>query len=352
MQPLLNHRVVGFSAGLSMAALFLLCRVLPLAAAENAGTPPTTVSPERTRDLSEPPFPQAYFLERIERAETEDRARPHWVASELEAATEERRVTDYRSVLLNHDVVAFYGSPISKRMGILGVDPIPEMAADLGEWAAKYDEVNGDRGVRKAFYIIYGTVWPEGEIGLLRESKLNEYIEYALEHDILVFLDHQIGKYSVAEAMRRLLPFLRYPNVHLAIDPEWRTLQPMVEIGSVTAEEVNDAQRMMETYIEEHGIPGERLLVVHQFNFSMLRGRERVRTDFERVRLVHCADGFGAPAVKRSAYAYNARARNMPIKGFKLFFKSPVPGAGFDEPLIPPEEVMALDPPPYLVMYQ
>jgi hypothetical protein len=156
-------------------------------------------------------------------------------------------------------------------MGILGVNPLPETDRLLDEWATKYDAVNGRRGVRKAFYIIYGTVWPEGEIGFLRESKLLEYIEYAQRNDILVFVDHQIGKYTVAEAMRRILPFLRYPNVHLAIDPEWRTTQPMVEIGSVTADEVNEAQRMMEDYIVEHGIPGERLFVIHQFNWKMIQ---------------------------------------------------------------------------------
>jgi hypothetical protein len=254
--------------------------------------------------------------------------------------------------VLNDDVLAFYGSPLSKRMGVLGVYPIPELHRMLGEWAAAYDAVNGDRGVRKAFYIIYGMAWPEGEIGILRESRLVEYIEYALANDILVFVDHQIGKYSVEAAVKRILPFLRYPNVHLALDPEWRTTKPMVEIGSVTAAELNAAQKMMEDYLVEHGYPGERMLVVHQFNWKMIGGREQVRTDFGRVRLIHCADGFGSPTVKRQAYAFNAQAWNMPVKGFKLFFKSGVPGAGFDEPLMSPTDVFGLEPRPSLIMYQ
>lgn len=351
MQPCLRPRAT-VPAAVSIAALSLCLRLPTLSAADVSVSPPSTTSAERPHGVSEPPFPHSYFLDRVERAATEERARPYWAPSELEAAAAERRVGDYRSILLNDDILAFYGSPISKRMGILGWNPLPETDRLLSEWAAKYDAANGARGVRKAFYIIYGTVWPEGEIGLLRESKLIEYIEYAQKNNILVFVDHQIGKYTVGEAMRRILPFLRYPNVHLAIDPEWRTTKPMEEIGSVTAEEINEAQRMMEDYMIEHGIPGERLFVIHQFNWKMVLGRERVRTDFARVRLIHCADGFGPPAVKRSSYQYNALAPNMPVKGFKLFFKSGLPGAGFDEPLIPPEEVLALKPRPYVIMYQ
>ena len=333
----------------AVSALFLSSS--GLAAVEGIAVPSTAPS-ERPYRRAEPPFPAAYFSVGMEREADEDRSRPYWVESELETFAAARVVSDYRSLLLNDDIVAFYGSPKSTRMGILGAYPMEELDRLLGEWANAYDAANGERGVRKAFYIIYGTVWPEGEIGLLKESRLVEYIEYALAHDILVFVDHQIGKYTVAEAMRRILPFLRYPNVHLALDPEWRTTNPMVEIGSVTAEELNKAQETMEDYIIEHGYPGERMLVVHQFNYKMIAGRERVLSDFGRVRLVHCADGFGHPTLKRYAYNYNALAPNIPVKGFKLFFKSGVPGAGFDEPLMSPADVLALQPRPFLVMYQ
>ena len=320
--------------------------------AENVAVPPRTEDLSRPTVVPEPPFPGAYFTERFEAEIREERSRPYWVATELEDYAAARRVSDYSSVLLNDDIVAFYGTPQSKRMGILGTYSIPELDVQLGLWASAYDAVNGDRGVKKAFYIIYGMAWPEGEIGILRDSRLIEYIEYALANDILVFIDHQIGKYSVETATKRLLPFLRYPNVHLALDPEWRTLKPMEEIGSVSAEEINKAQRLIEDYLVEHGYPGERLLVVHQFNMKMISGRDRVKTDFARVRLIHCADGFGLPAVKRQSYYYNALAKNIPLKGFKLFFKSGVPGAGFDQPLLKPDDVISLDPKPSLIMYQ
>jgi hypothetical protein len=149
-----------------------------------------------------------------------------------------------------------------------------------------------------------------------------------------------------------MLPYLQYPNVHLALDPEWRTAKPMQEIGTVSAAEINRAQQVMEDYILEHQIPGERMLVIHQFNWRMIGNREQVNSGFNRVRLIHCADGFGSPQLKRSSYAYNAEASNMPIKGFKLFYNLGIPGAGYDNPLLTPREVYELNPRPYIIMYQ
>jgi hypothetical protein len=42
----------------------------------------------------------------------------------------------------------------------------------------------------------------------------------------------------------------------------------------------------------------------------------------------------------------------MPLKGFKLFFKTDLEGAGYDDPLLLPAEVLALEPSPRLVIYQ
>jgi hypothetical protein len=255
-------------------------------------------------------------------------------------------------ILANNTVVAFYGHPFSQKMGILGLYPKEEIAAQVKGWARQYDEVNGPDGAIPAFYIIYGTCWPGGEIGYLKDSVLEDYIQYAQTQNMLVFVDHQIGKYTVKEAMEKILPFLKYPNVHLAIDPEWRTLIPMKEIGSITADELNQAEKLMQDYIVANDIPGIRMLVVHQFHEKMIRERDKVRADQERVLLVHTADGFGSPSLKRSTYSMIAKAVNMPVKGFKLFFKSDFPLAGYDKPLLSPQEVMDLDPRPSLIIYQ
>jgi hypothetical protein len=297
-------------------------------------------------------FPAAMFTDYLEAWKAREAGRPYWVFTQEEAARHQNRYIDTEPVLLNSDILAFYGHPRSTRMGILGRHTKEELNEMLTTLAAEYETHSSGRTVRKAFYLIFGTVWPAGEIGILAESVLREYIDFALENDILVFIDHQIGRYSPVDSLKRMLPWLKYPNVHLALDPEWRTTKPMEELGSVTAAEINQVQQVMEDYMIENRIAGERLLVIHQFNYSMIRSREQVKSDFSKVRLVHCADGFGSPAVKRQSYAHNARAANIPVKAFKLFYESGLAGAGYDFPLLKPAEVFGLDPRPYVIMYQ
>ncbi len=257
-----------------------------------------------------------------------------------------------QSVLLNNDIFALYGKPGAYTMGILGRYSPEEIEPIMNEFAATYDEVNNERGLIPAFYLIYGTCWPGGDIGLLRMSTVKKYIEFAAERGWYVFIDHQIGKYTVEQAMNAILPFLKYPNVHLALDPEWHTTEPMKVIGSVTGDEINKAQEIMDKYIKENNIPGRRMLVIHQFNSIMIKKRANVRSDYERVQLIHCADGFGSPQLKKDSYAYNALAKNIPLKSFKLFSKPTVAGAGYDQPMMTPQEVFNLNPRPYLIMYQ
>jgi len=329
------------------AALLLLAPFFTMA--EPVGAPLGSVGSGTPAARFSPIFPDA--LRQIDYASVSggDMATAETLAESRDLDPMSQRL---QSVFLNNDVFALYGKPGAKTMGILGQYDLAGIEPGMADFVRRYDEANGGRGIVPAFYIIYGTCWPEGEIGILSDAVVRQYIEFAAARGWYVFLDHQIGRYPVADAVKKLLPYLKYPNVHLALDPEWRTTKPMQEIGYVTAEELNMAQTMIQDYMVEHGIPGRKMLVVHQFKPKMILNRPAVRGDFPLVQLVHCADGFGAPSLKKSTYAHNALAKNIPIKSFKLFLKPTVAGAGWDQPLMSPEEVFALDPRPYLIMYQ
>jgi hypothetical protein len=126
----------------------------------------------------------------------------------------------------------------------------------------------------------------------------------------------------------------------------------MLEFGCVSGDEINRAQQAMENYMIENNIEGERMLVIHQFREVMIRNRAVIRADFERVRLVHCMDGAGTPNEKLNTYKFNALAKNMPVKAFKLFYDFQLPGVIVDTPLLTPKEVYALEPRPTVIMYQ
>jgi hypothetical protein len=272
-----------------------------------------------------------------------------------ELAVESRWPAEARAsggVLAHRQVIAYYGHPNSRRMGVLGETPIEEMTEKLRARAAEYDALTGGIGVAPAFHIIFATVHPDATVGVIREAQLLEYIEFAAENDLLVFLDHQIGSGTVEWAMRKMLPYLRYPHVHLAFDPEWATDMPAQVIGGVTADDVNLAQQMIQEYLIEHGLPGPRMLVVHQFNWRMIIDRERVRADFPLVQLIHHADGWGSPAQKRDSWRFNNIATNIPLKGFKLFYPKTWRDGGYDVPLMTPADVLQLEPVPVYIQYQ
>lgn len=260
--------------------------------------------------------------------------------------------TTYASVLQNQMVVAYYGSPRSTRMGILGEQSLEETARLLKIQAAEWDAANGDQKVAPAFHLIYATIWPDGNLGFLPDSTVQQYVDYAAANGFLVVLDHQLGKYAPVEAVRPLLKWLKYPHVHLAIDPEWKTPTPGKEIGSIRAQDVNDVQQLMQDYMVQEKIEMKKILIVHQFHYKMIAQREQVRSDFERVDLVHHIDGYGVPGLKRNIYNAMARAENMPIKGFKLFLPKSWKSVGFDSPLLTVPQVLNLTPRPVYVSYQ
>lgn len=256
------------------------------------------------------------------------------------------------SLLLHTTVLAYYGHPSTPLLGILGEYATPEALARAVSLKAKeYDVVNGDKGTIGAFHFIFAVVHPNGSVGLMEEEMFDRYLKTAKEQNMLVILDHQIGAGTVENAVRSMLPYLHHENVHLAIDPEWHTKIPGKEIGSVTGSEINAAQNIMQRYMEEQGILGKKMLIVHQFKDSMIINRPVVRSDFSRVDLVHDMDGFGGAGNKISRYVANVQAKNIPLKAFKLFYPRPITWS-YDTPLLSPKEVMNLKPKPSVVIYQ
>jgi hypothetical protein len=323
-----------------------------LIAGENTGIADREVAASNLKNPSGAGFPDIYLQDTINTIRVVEASLPAGAETEDEAAKKNELYLYPQSILLNNDILAYYGHPASKNMGILGRLPKEQLLIRLKGQAAEYEAVSGGRGIIKAFYIIYGTVWPEGNIGIISDKVLGEYIDFAAENDMLVFLDHQIGKYDPVESLKRMLPYLKkYPNVHLALDPEWRTTNPNKEIGSVTAGEINRAQQVMEDYITANDVPGERILVIHQFKSYMIKNRKDVKADFDRVRLILCMDGHGAPDTKRGTYSVIAEATNIPIKAFKLFYNEKG-NTGVDIPILTPKQVYELQPRPMLIMYQ
>lgn len=289
-----------------------------------------------------------------------------WVSSEFttDDLNELHQLTDFSNEEMNeffasptlfedHTVVAYYGHPNSEIMGIVGRHPVEELLDLVSETAEEYDELLDDKGTVPAVYLVYGTVQPGGDVFKMDYDLVLSYIEAAYERGILVYIDHQMGRHHPTYSIQEIQSFLRYPNVQLALDPEWRTERPMQEVGHITGTELNEVQEIMQAYIEDNEIQGTRQFVFHQFVEKMIHDVEDASADYEPVLLVHNTSGWGAPEGKRATHDRVAEATNIPYKGFKLwYYYSDRPGVHYDNPLMTPEEVMDLDPQPGLVIYQ
>lgn len=259
----------------------------------------------------------------------------------------------FPSVLQNQMVVAYYGHPRSTRMGILGEQGLEETARLLKATAAEWDGVNGDQTVMPALHLIYATIWPDGNLGFLSDAVVQQYVDFAAAQGMIVVLDHQLGKYDPVDAVRPMLKWLKYPHVHFAIDPEWKTPNPGREIGSIRASDVNGVQQLMQDYLVKENINQKKILIVHQFHYKMITDRDQVRSNFDRIDLIHHIDGFGPPRLKRDVYdGINRGASSMPVKGFKLFLPKSWKSAGYDIPMLTPAQVLALTPRPVYISYQ
>ena len=256
------------------------------------------------------------------------------------------------SLLQRAQVVSFYGHPGVPAMGALGRGGPATVADEIAVWAARYDRLNGTRGVIAAFHLITGVAQahPTADgtwLGRLSAERIAEYVEVARERGMLVFLDVQIGWSDPLAEVKLLEPFLRERFVHVALDPEFATkrqgVRPGLAIGSVTAEQVNEVQRYLAALVQEEGLPAK-ILMVHQFTPAMLRDRGAVE-DVDGVDLSIDMDGFGYTAAKLAGYDRYALREPSEWPALKLFFK-------YDTPVMTPEQVQGLDRVPDLIIYQ
>ncbi|MGB2695865.1 MAG: hypothetical protein WBD55_11885 [Dehalococcoidia bacterium] len=248
-------------------------------------------------------------------------------------------------------IVSYYGNPNSPPMGILGKDDPETIAALLERQAERYDELNGPQNVVPALHLVYSVAQPhpaadDTYLYHVDDSDLDKYIAVADKHNMLFFLDLQIGRSSVEAEVRRVLPYLRHSNVHLALDPEFAMGQgqvPGVVIGGIDGKDVNRAEELLQELVEQEGLP-PKILVVHQFVDSMIRGGDAIRR-YSSVELVIDIDGFGPGSVKRAIYRRYATRPYAFNAAIKLFFQQ-------DTGLLSEEDVLALDPSPTIVIYQ
>ncbi|MGV3505440.1 MAG: hypothetical protein ACO1O1_17160 [Adhaeribacter sp.] len=260
------------------------------------------------------------------------------------------------SILPANRIVAYYGNPLSKRMGILGELEPEQMFARLDQEVAAWQKADPATPVKPAFHVIVvtaqGQPGPGGKYRLRMSDHVAEKVmKWAEQKQALVFLDIQIGQSTVQEEIPRLAKFLKHPNVHLGIDPEFAMKHgkvPGKRVGTLDAAEINYASRVLADLVTEHQLP-PKVLVIHRFTQRMVTNYRKIALD-PRVQVVMHMDGWGSKSLKRSTYRSYIQKEPVQFTGFKVFYKNDVRKKGWA--LMTPADILRLKPQPVYIQYQ
>jgi hypothetical protein len=262
------------------------------------------------------------------------------------------------AILPNKRIIAFYGNPLSKRMGILGEIPPDQMLAKLDQVVKEWEAADPETPVQPALhYISVVAQAGPGRDGKYRlrmdSSAIEEVYGWAKRRNALLFLDIQAGQSTVMDELPRLMRFLERPDVHLGIDPEFymhysrEGVMPGKKIGTLTAKEINYVIAQLSKLVAEKNLP-PKVLVIHRFTRPMVQGYKDIKLD-PRVQIVLHMDGWGAPWLKFDSYKDYVIDEPVQFTGFKLFYKNDTKKG---DKLLTAGELVQLKPRPIYIQYQ
>jgi hypothetical protein len=259
------------------------------------------------------------------------------------------------SLLPKNRIVAYYGNPLSKKMGVLGELPEKEMLAKFDRTLDEWRKADPATPVIPALHLIavvaQGAPGRDGKYKLrMTDSLVQRIYNLARTKNALTFLDIQVGKSTVQEEVPRLEQFLKRPDVHLGLDPEFSMKfgdPPGKKIGTMSAADINFAIDYLSKLVRDNNLP-PKILVVHRFTRPMITNYKAIKLD-PRVQVVIDMDGWGAPWLKYDSYRDYVAAEPVQFTGFKLFYHNDTKSG---EPILTPAEVLLLTPKPLYIQYQ
>jgi hypothetical protein len=253
-------------------------------------------------------------------------------------------------------IVAYYGNLYSKQMGVLGAYPHQEMLERLENDVKKWQAADTTMTVLPALHYI--TVTAQGYPGKDQKYRLrmpfrqmDTILSMAAKINAIVFLDIQVGKSTVQAEIPLLEKYLKMPQVHLGIDPEFSMKtgkKPGTVIGTMDATDINFASTYLANLVRVNNLP-PKILVVHRFTQGMLTNYKKIQTRPE-VQIVMDMDGWGVQSKKLTTYHDYIYKEPVQFTGFKLFYKNDYREK--NSRMLTPQEVLKLKPQPVYIQYQ
>lgn len=260
------------------------------------------------------------------------------------------------AILPRKRIVAYYGNPLSKRMGALGEFKKDDMLQRLKREAGRWQAADPSHPVQPALHLIAVVAQGEpGKAGMYRmimpDKVINEVYGWAKEANAILFIDIQTGHDNIRAILPRFEWLLKNPDVHLGIDPEFNLggskAKPGSKIGTYDAADINYVTGYLRDLVKKYNLP-PKVLTVHRFTRKGVTNYRSIVLRPE-VQVVMHMDGWGAPWLKRDSYKDYVVSEPVQLTGFKLFYHNDTKKGN---PLMTPTEVLQLHPKPLYIQYQ
>ncbi len=255
-------------------------------------------------------------------------------------------------------IIAYYGNPHSKKMGVIGEYPETEMLAMFDRTVAEWNTADPSTPVMPAIHLV--TVVAQGAPGAdgmwrRREdaSMIEKTYAWAKSRKGILFLDIQASHSTLQQELPALLPYLERPDVHLGVDPEFymhydkEGARPSSKIGTMMASDINYVIRTLDKLVTDKKLP-PKVLVVHRFTRKMVPDAESIRPT-RNVQVVMHMDGWGPPWLKFDSFRDYIVKHPVQFTGFKLFYHNDTKKG---DALLLPAELLRLRPSLSYIQYQ
>lgn len=254
-------------------------------------------------------------------------------------------------------VIAYYGNLYSKNMGVLGEYPEAEMTAKLLAESKKWEAADPETPVQPALHYIAVTAQQSPGAGgkyrlRMPFAQIDKVLAMAAKINAIVFLDIQVGLSNLETEVPALEQYLKMPNVHLGIDPEFSMKTghaPGKVVGTFDAADINYTINYLTKLVKDNNLP-PKILIVHRFTGPMVTNSNQIKPQPE-VQVVMHMDGWGESERKIGTYKRFIYPQPVQFTGFKLFYKNDTKKVNRAD-VMQPEQLLKLKPQPIYIQYQ
>lgn len=260
------------------------------------------------------------------------------------------------AILPFNRVIAYYGNLYSKKMGVLGEYEesimLEKLKAEVDKWTAADPETPAIPALHYIAVVAQAGAGADGKYrARMPDKEIDKVLAMAEKIDAIVFLDIQVALSNVQAEIPYFEKYLKMPNVHLGIDPEFSMKtgkKPGSVIGTFDASDINFATDYLAKLVQENNLP-PKILIVHRFTQKMITNYQNIKK-IPEVQTVIDMDGWGPKAKKLGTYKYFVAKEPVMFTGFKLFYKNDIKEPGTT--LLTPEELLKLTPRPIYIQFQ